>query len=842
MPLTLLTAVLGLIGIIAPASASATPLDCSGATVYSVQRPLAQSSSASGIIYALLTATAGQSSVTATQVTSLPTNSFPNALGISGDGTGLYAVAQSGSSGGATVYGYSTATGTWSTYDGSGGTPSGYVAGAVDPATGIYYYADYSAGTASTPGTATLYGFDTNTNTAIPGTIATFSLPDGNGTAAQNGDFTFDTAGNLYVLASTGTIRAIGVVKAPLPTTGANATLTDTTLSSVSDTSTYNGIAFDSSGKLYLESSNAGVWSITAVDPNNGAVVSGPTAISSNAQANPDVDLASCATIPTLSTQSNVSGRASPTDQFSLSMTGGTITTGNTATTLGSSTGIQSQTAGPVIAASGTTYTISETAASGSLSNYDVTYSCVDTANGNAPVTSGNGSSFQLTFPPTVANSPAIVCSFATSLEADLAITDTALPSTVPSGGQVTYTLNVTNNGPDPATGTTADDTLPSGLTIVSATPSQGTCTTTSGINCALGTIADGEGAQVVIVASADGSTAGNVTNSASVTADETDPDSSNNTTTTAIAVSPATPSPTGPTPTTTTSTGPTPTGPAPVTLGRAPLAGVQVSPDGRATLTLVCPQTNSDCDASGVLTIQLPGTLAAQTVRFSGVHIASGQTALVAVHLRPAMVRHLQTLRIRRVKVTLKLSDHPDGGLAVNSTGTLYMLIAPLPATACPSPTGQLNAMTLGPVMLGATRGRTRHNLPRYVARNYHTDNFCLSRGSGIRVGYASTKLLGTTEGAAHPALIGKAVLALTSNRFYSLDGVRPGSSLASAARRLKLGTPSNVGRNTWYIIPGHTSNGVLKVRNHVIEEVGIGNPQLTGTRASARHLLGNF
>jgi hypothetical protein len=86
------------------------------------------------VIYALQTNTVGQTLVTATSVTSLPLHSFPNALGISAGGTGLYAVAQSGSSGGATVYGYSTATGTWSTYGGSGGVPSGYVAGAVAPA------------------------------------------------------------------------------------------------------------------------------------------------------------------------------------------------------------------------------------------------------------------------------------------------------------------------------------------------------------------------------------------------------------------------------------------------------------------------------------------------------------------------------------------------------------------------------------------------------------------------------------------------------------------------------------------------------------------------------------
>ena len=269
----------GLVGIVltvamaAPASASASAFDCSGGTIYSLQRPNSQSSSTSGVVFGLHTNTVGSSSVTATQATALPGNSYANALGVTGDGSHMYAVQQSGSAGSATVWSYDTSTATWTSYSGTGGTPSGFVAGAIDPVNGIYYYADYTAGTASMPGAATLYGFDTDTDTPIPGVIATFPLPDGNGTAAQNGDFAFDQSGNLYVLASTGATRALGVVKAPLPTTSSGATLTDTTLSSVSDTSTYNGIAFDATGRLYLESSTSGgTWQITGVDPNNGAI------------------------------------------------------------------------------------------------------------------------------------------------------------------------------------------------------------------------------------------------------------------------------------------------------------------------------------------------------------------------------------------------------------------------------------------------------------------------------------------------------------------------------------------------------------------------------------------
>ena len=49
-------------------------------------------------------------------------------------------------------------------------------------------------------------------------------------------------------------------------------------------------------------------------------------------------------------------------------------------------------------------------------------------------------------------------------------------------------------------------------------------------------------------------------------------------------------------------------------------------------------------------------------------------------------------------------------------------------------------------------------------------------------------------------------------------------------------------LGRNDWYVIPGATSNGVLKVRHGIIQEVGIANTQLSSNRAAQLRLLRNF
>jgi sugar lactone lactonase YvrE len=297
----------------------------------------------------------------------------------------------------------------------------------------------------------------------------------------------------------------------------------------------------------------------------------------------------------------------------------------------------------------------------------------------------------------------------------------------------------------------------------------------------------------------------------------------------------------------------PSPTGPLPVTVGAIPSGGITVNDDGEAMLTLVCPVTPSGCDASGVLTIHLPSTLEAHATNvvtanataaddtvlatFSGEEIASGQSRLIAVRLRATVLRRLQTLRIRRVRVTLTISNHLSGGPAVNSTQTVYLLIPALARNACPSSTGQISSTTVGEIAIGRTRAGNRRLDRRYRVYNPHTDNYCLYQGKGIRAVYASAKLLGPAGGAV--GVKGDAVLVMTANPFYSLDGVRPGTRLAAAARHLKLGKAIQIGRNDWYVIAGARRNGILRVRNGVIIGVGIANRQLTRTRPEQVHLL---
>src|SRR5262249_27446719 len=134
---------------------------------------------------------------------------------------------------------------------------------------------------------------------------------------------------------------------------------------------------------------------------------------------------------------------------------------------------------------------------------------------------------------------------------ADLAITKTGTPNPVNVNSTLTYTLIVTNNGPSIATGTVVSDTLPGGLTFVSATATQGTCTGTSALSCNLGSLAVGGTATVRL--SVLPPAAGSPTNPPTVASDQSDSTPANTASTAVPTVSAATSTPTPTAPATTT-------------------------------------------------------------------------------------------------------------------------------------------------------------------------------------------------------------------------------------------------------------------------------------------------
>ncbi|MFJ8018064.1 calcium-binding protein [Streptomyces sp. NPDC096339] len=103
-------------------------------------------------------------------------------------------------------------------------------------------------------------------------------------------------------------------------------------------------------------------------------------------------------------------------------------------------------------------------------------------------------------------------------------------PATVSLGDQASYTVTVTNAGATtPATNVTLTDQLTGSGQVLSATSTQGTCTTTaSGANCSLGTLAPGALATVTVTV--EPTATGPLTNTATAAATEPDPAPGNNT------------------------------------------------------------------------------------------------------------------------------------------------------------------------------------------------------------------------------------------------------------------------------------------------------------------------
>lgn len=117
------------------------------------------------------------------------------------------------------------------------------------------------------------------------------------------------------------------------------------------------------------------------------------------------------------------------------------------------------------------------------------------------------------------------------SSSADLAVTKSASPNPVAVGGSLTYTIAVTNRGPDAAAGVVLTDDLPPASAFASARVTQGDCSRSgSTVTCAVGALASGATAVATLVVTP--AAAGPISNTATVRGNQTDPEGGNNTAT----------------------------------------------------------------------------------------------------------------------------------------------------------------------------------------------------------------------------------------------------------------------------------------------------------------------
>jgi uncharacterized repeat protein (TIGR01451 family) len=199
--------------------------------------------------------------------------------------------------------------------------------------------------------------------------------------------------------------------------------------------------------------------------------------------------------------------------------------------------------------------------------------------------------------------------------EADLSLAKSA-PGTVDRGGQITWNVDVTNNGRDASTGSTVVDSIPAGVTNV-ATSTPGCTVTVADVTCDVGALAVGETTRITLTGNAPSTFSASVVNSATVTGDDPDPVPTNNTGTS------------------TTVTPPPPNAPAPrydVSMTKT-ASDATVTVGDTVTYSLVARNLGPDAAPGVVVTDTVPSELDVQNVSSSqGTCTVSGNRISCAV------------------------------------------------------------------------------------------------------------------------------------------------------------------------------------------------------------------
>ncbi len=381
-----------------------------------------------------------------TTVGTWPNATGANSLGVGAGGSVAYAVNRSASDGAgvvsmlkwSTTGGFQTLADTaYTTVTGTGAAvPGSIVAGAVDLTGGRYIFGKFNAGlfhlwsfTETNPGASRF---------AYLGSFSTGTAPNG------NGDMAFDARGNLYVLgaatvnnassAAIFTITADALSAANGGTLPVNTSLTRALvgLDASPAFGSVNGLAFSPRGTVYLSSST----SVYEFDPNTWTRVSGSPRIDLAS-----TDLGSCTGPGTVSVLKNVVGRAAPSDQFQVTLSGsaGAIAS---FTTAGSTTGRQTPQIGPYPAAVGTALSISEAMATGSASVIGAYTIRAECWSDGVRVANGTSATLAFTMPATFGAN--VVCTFFNSPSpvATVTVTKRVLdPATTQSAPAAGWTL-----------------------------------------------------------------------------------------------------------------------------------------------------------------------------------------------------------------------------------------------------------------------------------------------------------------------------------------------------------------------------------------------------------------
>ncbi|HKR63273.1 MAG TPA: DUF11 domain-containing protein, partial [Thermoanaerobaculia bacterium] len=353
---------------------------------------------------------------------------------------------------------------------------------------------------------------------AAPGSLLSYTI-----TLTNNGP---DAASNVVVtdtLPSSLIFRSITTPTGFSCTTGSTITCTAATMAS-GTTATFTlvvQVAANATGSI---NNNATAASATQ-DNNSGNSTGGASAITVGGSGTADIAV-------TKTTPSTTAGPGTPVTYTISATNNGPNTATNVVVTdtLPATLLFQSITpaptftcATPAVGTSGTITCTGGPLANGATATFTLNTTIAPSATGTITNTATAGSNASDPNPTNGdASAPGVLVALA-----DLSVTKTTNATQAPTGSTITYTITVTNNGPDAATGVVVTDDLPAGLQYVLATPSQGSCAGTDPFTCTLGTINNGASATITLQALVT-ATNGTIANTATVTAATDDPNSGN--------------------------------------------------------------------------------------------------------------------------------------------------------------------------------------------------------------------------------------------------------------------------------------------------------------------------
>jgi virginiamycin B lyase len=282
----------------------------------------------------------------------------------------------------------------------------------------------------------------------------------------------------------------------------------------------------------------------------------------------------------------------------------------------------------------------------------DTSVSIVVTPTEAGTLTDGATASFSQTDPTLSDNSVALTTTVSAAAAPDLALVGTA-PKAVTLGTSVTYSLTVTNNGTAGATGVALTDTLPSGVSFVSAT---GGITPVNGVlTFAIGNLAAGADTSVSIIVTP--TAAGTLTDGATAGFSQADPTLADNsvTLTTTVSAPPAADLKLA---------GDTP---GSVTVGHNLTDTLTVTNNGAAGATGV---TITDTLPPGVIFVSATGgiTPASGVLTFAIGNLAAGASTSVTIVVTPTAVGMLDN----RATVIVAQSDTTPAENSINQVVTV--------------------------------------------------------------------------------------------------------------------------------------------------------------------------